>query len=537
MIVLVGFMGAGKSTVGRLLATRLGLPFTDVDEVVERTAGMSIAALWERFGEAGFRERERSAGLAALGGPDGVVALGGGALGDPGVASALGGATVVHLDVSPEEALARVGDGAARPLLATTDPAVLLQQRRPGYAAAAGVTVTTDGRAPEEVADEIAARPEILRPRDTQAGPRGRSSGEAVRRIPVATAGGSYDVVVGPGALARLGSLLPDLAHAESAFVVTQGALAAPGAAVCSALEERGLPSLISRVPDGEAAKSLATAERLYATLAGAAAHRHDVVVALGGGAVTDVAGFVAATFARGMPLVNLPTTLLGQVDAAIGGKNGVNLPAAKNQVGTIHQPVAVIADIELLDSLPDAEIRSGMAEVVKYGLIADPPLLDLVTARARDVLRRDRELLTAIVTRSAAIKAAIVGRDERDRGERAWLNYGHTFGHAIEHAGGFGGLRHGEAVALGMMAAAYLARELGRIDDDVVTLHKRSLAAQGLPVSAALDLRMLERTWRHDKKYQGGVRFVLLEALGRPETGVPVPRAALERVVERMKE
>ena len=176
------------------------------------------------------------------------------------------------------------------------------------------------------------------------------------------------------------------------------------------------------------------------------------------------------------------------------------------------------------------------MAEVVKYGLIADPELLDLVTVRAGDVAARDPALLTAIVARCAALKAAVVGRDEHDRGERAALNYGHTFGHAIEQAAGFGSIRHGEAVALGMMAAAHLARELGRIGEDVVALHRRCLAAQGLPVSATLDLATLERAWRHDKKHRGGTRFVLLNRSGRPEAGVAAPRAALQRVIERMK-
>ena len=341
-------------------------------------------------------------------------------------------------------------------------------------------------------------------------------------------------MVVGTGLLARLGSLLPPLPHAEKAFVVSQAGLRAEATALCSALEACGLAPSLLHVPDGEDAKSLATAELLYSALARGAAHRHDVVVAFGGGAVTDVAGFVAATFVRGMPLINVPSTLLGQVDAAIGGKNGVNLSAAKNQVGTIYQPVVVVADVELLGSLPEPEVRSGMAEVVKYGLIAEPALLELVTARADDVLRRDRALLTDMVARCAAIKAAVVERDEREVGERAVLNYGHTFGHAIERVSG---VRHGEAVALGMMAAAYLGRELGRSDEDVVALHRRSLVAQGLPVSAELDLDTLERVWRHDKKYQGGVRFVVLKGPGQPEVGVTAPRAALERVVERMKE
>jgi 3-dehydroquinate synthase len=290
-------------------------------------------------------------------------------------------------------------------------------------------------------------------------------------------------------------------------------------------------------VPEGEVAKSLGTAETLYAALGDADAHRGDLVVSFGGGVVCDVAGFVASTYNRGMPVAHVPTSVTAQVDAAIGGKTAVNLPHGKNLVGTFHQPVAVLCDVALLRALPDDELRSGLAEVCKYGFIADPSLLDLLQQQTNALFARDEDVLVEVVTRSAAIKAEIVSADERETtGRRAHLNYGHTFAHAIEKTTGFGVVRHGEAVSLGMMAAAYLARELDRIDEAAVSVHRRVLGSLRLPVTAKLDVDALEAAWKRDKKYRGGIRFVLLERIGRPESGVEAPRDAVQRAIERLR-
>jgi 3-dehydroquinate synthetase len=213
-----------------------------------------------------------------------------------------------------------------------------------------------------------------------------------------------------------------------------------------------------------------------------------------------------------------------------------VNLEAGKNLAGTWHQPLAVFCDTKTLRSLPEAELRSGLAEVVKYGLIAAPDLLRLVAERADEIFNREQKVLRTIVTRSAGIKAEIVSADEREQGKRAWLNYGHTLGHAIEHLHG-GRLRHGEAIALGMMAAAYIAEDSGRIDEEAVTLHRTTLEAVGLPVRASLELEALQGALTRDKKYEGGVRFVLLEGLAQPRAGVPVGMDEIERALKRMAE
>ncbi|MDQ4095224.1 MAG: 3-dehydroquinate synthase [Actinomycetota bacterium] len=526
MIVLVGFMGAGKTAVGRALAQKMNLPFVDLDAEIERVAGTSIREIFEDHGEESFRETERQALAHVLSGPGAVIAAGGGVVVDESNRAALQDATVVFLDAPLEDLLGRIGNDADRPMLARSDPTALYERRRPFYEEAAGVVVETSGRSIDEVVAEIMRSVGVERPRVTD------------RRVRVEVPMAPYDAVIGRGTCARLAVVADALNHAENVFVVTDADLEDLARQSMASLEE--LPASMHRIVlgPGEQSKTLATAEQIYDRLASSGAHRHDVVVAFGGGVVTDVAGFVASTFNRGLPLVNVPTTLLGQVDAAIGGKTGVNLRQGKNLVGTIYQPAAVVCDIHFLATQPRSEIASGLAEVVKYGFIRDASLLDLVENKATDLLAADAALLTDVVERCVRIKAEVVGRDEREAGERAHLNYGHTFAHAFERLAGYGDLRHGEAVAIGMMAAAHLASVLGMIDDDVVEQHRRVLAAVGLPVSIDVDVRELEEAWRHDKKYDRGVRFVLLETRdGRTtvRTGVFATQDALDQVGERL--
>lgn len=526
MIVLVGFMGAGKSTVGRILAARVGAPFVDTDALIEGRWGAPIAKIFADEGEPAFREIERGIVAEVLEGPEAIVALGGGALTDPATATALQWHTVAWLDVTYGEAMRRIGEDAGRPMLTIADPKALYEQRRSVYERVADHHVAVDGMDPDEVVSALAAKMGGL-----------RAQPDPVRRVPVSLGERSYDVVVGRGISEQLTTFLPPTPFAEKAMIVTHASLAPMAKQVAASLESRGLTTGVLPVPEGEVSKSIVVAESLWEQMVDGGWHRNDLVVAFGGGVITDVAGFVAATYNRGVPLVNVPTTLLGQVDAAMGGKTGVNLPQGKNLVGVVYQPLMVACDVDLLRGLPPEELRSGLAEVVKYGLIADATLLTLVERQAKQILAGDPDVLLDVVTRCVAVKASIVSSDENERGVRAHLNYGHTFGHAIEHASEFRGMRHGEAVALGMMAAAYLARELGRIDEDVVQTHRRVLRAMELPVTAQLDLAALERAWRHDKKYQGGVRFVLLSAVGRVEAGIEAPRAALVRAIERLAE
>jgi 3-dehydroquinate synthase len=288
------------------------------------------------------------------------------------------------------------------------------------------------------------------------------------------------------------------------------------------ALSRVEISSSVASLPPGEASKSLASASMLYDRLVSMKADRHTAIVALGGGVIGDLAGFVAATYARGIPLVMIPTTLLAQVDSSVGGKVGVNHPGAKNIVGAFHQPACVWIDTESLRTLPDRELRCGLAEVVKYGVILDGSFFDAVEGSVDPILARDPRILRRIVTRSCELKASVVSCDEREEtGLRAVLNFGHTIGHAIESVAGYDGpYQHGEAVAVGMVAEARLAERLGWVGSEVAGRIERLLESLGLPTRApGLDpVRLLDAMGR-DKKNRGGrIRFVLPRSIGRVE-------------------
>ncbi|MGH2706218.1 MAG: 3-dehydroquinate synthase [Actinomycetota bacterium] len=347
----------------------------------------------------------------------------------------------------------------------------------------------------------------------------------------------SYDVHVGAGALAGLAGLIPEAPDAERVVIISDRNVDVRwGSAAERGLAGRGRVERLA-VPAGEGSKSLGEAENLLAELARLQVRRTDLIVALGGGMVGDLAGFVASVYLRGIPLVQAPTTLLAQVDAAIGGKTAVNLPEGKNLVGTFSQPLAVVADPATLATLPEREYRSGLAEVVKYGLCFEPGILELLEERAGGVEGRDEELLEEIVARCAAIKAAVVSEDEYDVADRrAILNYGHTLAHALEAHGGYRQWLHGEAVAVGMVFAAALAAELGMIGDDEVAHHLRLLDRLGLPTSApAIDVDEAARLWSVDKKYRMGQRWVLLKAIGSPVITAAVDPASVARAAKRV--
>jgi 3-dehydroquinate synthase len=339
---------------------------------------------------------------------------------------------------------------------------------------------------------------------------------------------------VGPGLLDAVGVVAAGVAgRGRRVALVTEPAVERlHGAGVRRSLEECGLRVLSLAVPEGEAAKSLAVVEGLYRAAAASGFERDDLVVALGGGAVTDAAGFFAATFLRGVRLLNVPTTLLGQVDAAVGGKVGVNLAEGKNLVGAFHQPCGVVADTGALATLPEREVRSGLAEVVKCGVIRDAALFARIEAWAFPLseLGSHQEDLAAAVEAAIRTKAMVVGDDEREAGQRIILNFGHTAAHAVEKSAGFGRVRHGEAVAYGMMVAARLATRLGLAPPEVGERLERVLAQLGLPrcraeLPAAVDVEALLGVLGRDKKVrEGRVRWVLPRAIGEVTVTDEVP-------------
>ena len=349
--------------------------------------------------------------------------------------------------------------------------------------------------------------------------------------------GHPYEATIGRGLLERAGDHLPELARSESAFVIADPTVADLYLEPLErGLEARALRVVHLGVPQGEPAKSLQTMAALQRQLATQEAHRDDLVVALGGGAVGDLAGFVAATYMRGVRCVQIPTTLTAQVDASIGGKTAVNLPEGKNLVGAFHQPVAVLADVSTLRTLHDREFRSGMAEVAKYALALDDELLRLIEHRLSEILAREPGVMEELVARCVRAKAGVVSTDERDTGGRLILNYGHTLGHALERLDAFAGRSHGEAIALGMVFAARLAEAMELAPSGLVARHARLLASLGLEPEGHLPpADDLLAAMRLDKKYAGGVRFVLLEEIGRPKLVEGVPEDLLRTSLKEM--
>lgn len=340
-----------------------------------------------------------------------------------------------------------------------------------------------------------------------------------MRGASVISVGTAYDVVVGRDVLDDLDAVLPE--GAVRALLVHPPTLRGLAARCADAVEAAGLAVHLAEVPDAETAKTAATAVELWDRLGAAAFTRSDVVVALGGGTVTDLAGFVAATWLRGVAVVQVPTTVLAMVDAAVGGKTGINTAAGKNLVGCFHPPHAVLCDLATLESLPEADVRAGLAEVVKGGFIADPVILDLVESDPAACLDVGGPVLRELIERKITVKATVVAEDLTEAWLREILNYGHTLGHAIEQAEDYR-LRHGEAISVGMVFAAELARGAGLIDDALVDRHRSVLEALGLPTrdvwsTVARDgrfARLLE-VMRRDKKSRGALlRFVVLDGL-----------------------
>ena len=346
-------------------------------------------------------------------------------------------------------------------------------------------------------------------------------NGSASANVHVRLAERSYDIHIGSGILSAIGTELTALQRLTHAVVITDENVQKYAAVVAEAVADQGADVDVLTITAGEPSKSVEAAGALWEEMLAAGADRQSVVVAVGGGVVGDLAGFVASTFARGLALVQVPTTLLAQVDSSVGGKTGINLSSAKNMVGAFWQPLAVFIDTHVLQTLPDREYASGLAEVIKYGVIQDADFFAYLEQHVAQLNRRDDQTLRKVVSQCCRLKAEVVEADERETsGRRAILNYGHTFAHALEAATGYGQLLHGEAVSIGMLCASRLAAALGRIDVDMTRRQQAILQAVGLPVTVPetdpdklLDLMM------HDKKVQHGkLRFVLPDRIGHVE-------------------
>ncbi|HTE51662.1 MAG TPA: 3-dehydroquinate synthase [Kofleriaceae bacterium] len=518
-VFLIGFMAAGKSTAGRLLAERMALPFIDLDDVVVELAGRPVTEIFASGGEPEFRRLEAQALSRVIERAPAVVATGGGtACHQGGLDRMRANGLVIALSVPLDVALARAGTNNERPLLARSADqiAALYHEREPIYRQAHAVIVT-DWSDAQEVADQCA---ELLS--------RAAALDEAL--LPdssiVSLGERSYPIAIARGGLARLGALTRAAVGpgcALAALVADPRVDELYGAAAAASLEAAELRVARIQVPPGETAKSLAGFGQLCDRLVAAGLDRSSVVVALGGGVTGDLAGFAAATLYRGVPCVQVPTTLVAMVDSAIGGKTGINLGAGKNLVGAFWQPRLVLADLDVLVSLPARERRAAFGELVKYALIDGEDMYGAIDQLAPEVAREEWDgpppALGAVIRRSAAIKSWIVSRDEREQsGERALLNLGHTVGHAIEAAAGYGEMLHGEAVGLGLIAACRASAALGLAPPALEKRVTATLARAALPTRLDPWLRpeVLERIGVDKKRTAGGIRFVALAGPGQ---------------------
>ncbi len=544
-LVLVGMMGSGKSAIGQRLALRLGLPFKDADaEIVAAAGGMSIPEIFAEHGEGYFRDGERRVVMRLLNNGPMVLATGGGAFMDPRTRERIAERGVsVWFDADHDVLLKRVRRKGDRPLLQTADPAAtlrkLLDERYPIYALA-DIKVTSRDAPQEAMVEETLTKIAEALPTLLVAGHR-RPDKEPAKvminlqprpdlkpthreTVRVALGERSYDIIIGSSLIESAGHHIARVAPGAACAIVTDENVARHYLAPLEqSLKERGIRSAHVIVKPGEASKSLETYGRVCDEVLAAKIERRDVVIALGGGVVGDLAGFVSASVRRGCRFVQIPTSLLAQVDSSVGGKTGVNSAYGKNLIGAFHQPGLVLIDVDALQTLPEREFRAGYAEVVKYGLLGHSRFFEWLEADGAAVFHSKAEQICAIAV-SCETKATIVARDETEQGDRALLNLGHTFGHAFERIVHYETERlvHGEGVAIGLALAARFSVRLGLCaaqDADRVARHLQSV---GLPTriqqipgwNAGADA-ILDAMYQDKKVERGALTFILMRAIG----------------------
>jgi shikimate kinase/3-dehydroquinate synthase len=552
-LIITGFSGTGKSLVAKEVALRLNWDFLDTDDEIVKQAGKPIAEIFRQDGEGRFRELEREMIRKACQQRHTVISIGGGAIVDPQNYELLAKTgLIVCLEAKPETIYERLFREAAcnpgteiRPLLAVDNPLERIRQlkaTRQSYYAKADWTIHTDGLSISEVAEEVIRASRLLRryaPRNDKE--RGQSGIDKDIACLVETTTQSYPVFVGYGLLDKLGEKMKKAALSGTATIISdenvfslyvskaEGVLKSAGFAVNSFV-----------VPAGEETKSIDYAIKIYDFLVEHRAERDDIIIALGGGMVGDLAGFVAATFLRGMPWIQVPTSLVAMVDASIGGKVGINHPEGKNLIGAFYQPNLVLADPQTLTTLHQRELTSGWAEVIKHGLILDEEFVQFLESNVDKLTKLEPELLTRAIARSAAIKAQVVSQDEKEKeGKRTILNYGHTIAHGLEAATQYKRFLHGEAVAIGMVGAAKLSQRLGLLPSAAVERQQALLQKFHLPTDfTGLDLTGITKAMEVDKKVkEKAIRWVLLQGIGKVVIRSDVPQQGVLAVLRELAE
>ena len=545
-IFITGFSGSGKTTVGRIAARLLGWEFVDLDEEIEKAAGTTIEQIFARHGEPYFRRLESERLAAALGRDMQVVSTGGGIVVDWRNRRMMErGGTVVCLEARPETLFARVErqaredtEASARPMLFADDALARirsLKARRQFAYTHARLIVQTDDLSPEQAAMEVVRGWEnISETNETRAAWDSPDLAAVVE-----TSAGDYPVWVGWDTMERLGERVTQtVGETSTTYIFTDEHVYSLARRAQSSLEIAGIAAHIFIMPAGEQHKTLETVELAYDWLSHRRAERGHLVLSVGGGVVGDLAGFVAATYVRGMPFAQAPTSLLAMMDASIGGKVAVDLPRGKNLVGAFYQPRLVLSDVGVLRGLSARQMASGWAEAIKHGLILDEDLLADFDRQRDALLALEPESAAELIRRSVAIKANVVSRDERETlGIRVLLNYGHTIGHAIEAATGYDTYLHGEAVSVGMMGAANIALQRGLLDAAAVERQADMLRSFGLPLTCeGVSVDAIEEAMRSDKKVSAGsIRWVLLDGIGNAVTRNDVPPELVRETLEKL--
>lgn len=542
-------MGVGKTTIGRILAKKLGLRFVDSDHEIETRTGASISCIFEIEGEQSFRRREADM-IAELTAQRGIVlATGGGSILNPQSRAYLKErGTVIFLQASVNSILARTRHDKNRPLLQTADPRKrieeLMHQREPYYQEVADMIIHVGRANVQSMIHTILMQldqpqhqhntNEFSMPTQSVTSISPIDSIDSIDPIDpidpihlqVDLGERNYPITIGSSLLLDM-KTVTRYVRGQRVVVVTNTVVAPLYLdRVKEALNKAGKQVIEVILPDGEEEKNWANLMRIFDTLLTEKCDRHTTLIALGGGVIGDMTGFAAASYMRGVPFIQIPTTLLAQVDSSVGGKTGINHPLGKNMIGAFYQPQAVIADIATLQTLPARELPAGLAEIIKYGAIIDRPFFDWIETNMSSLLAQDAQALMYAISRSCEIKADVVAQDERESGLRAILNFGHTFGHAIEAGLGYGVWLHGEAVGCGMVMAADLSCRMGWLSEEAKARIIAVVQAAGLPTIAP-DLgteRWLELMSVDKKNKDGKIKFILLKDIGVPEiTTVPL--------------
>ena len=522
-IVLTGFMGTGKTSVGIALGRMLSWPFIDTDALIEEREGISIAAIFKDKGEDYFRGVERSVVEEVSKKKDVVIATGGGVIKDKkNVNNLVRRGIIIWLKTDPEIILRRImAEGGKRPLLDVEEPLKeinrLLSARQALYSQA-DEAVDTSYVTPSEAAEEII---EML--------------ALDMERVRVELGERSYDIVIGSDILPKLGLMVKHLRPSKTAIISNKTVFPLYKDKLDASMKKYGISYEVLLLPDGEEYKDFLWIYNLLGKLLEAKFDRNSLIIAFGGGVAGDMAGFVAATYMRGIKYVQVPTTLLAQVDSSVGGKTGVNHPLGKNMIGAFYQPSLVCIDVDTLKTLPKREFCAGIAEVIKYGVIADSRFFDYLTDHKNEILSLGEGIIN-IIKRSCEIKADVVSKDEREAGLRAILNFGHTIGHALETVTNYKKYLHGEALAIGMCLAAGLAVRMKIFQKDSAARIKALVEQYELPSSIPDDINITEviKAMAVDKKAASGrLKFILPESIGRVRIEDDVDREILKEVLE----